>query len=318
MVQNISRKMNIEFVITGFDTLEKPVAAGVIILIIYIVVMVANLANICIIVLDKRLHQPMYLFICNLAVVDMLYSTSSCPTMIGVLLVGYKTISYVPCIVQMFAFGLGFVMEMFTISVMAFDRLIAILNPLRYHSILTNFRTVLLTILLWIMGSASMAIVPGTVLPLPLCYSSLKYVFCDYAAVVRLTCVDPNPYFDMISLFSFILMFGTFSFICMSYLRIVIIVVRMTSKGNRKKVFNTCISHLIVIVCYYGPTFVLTGLTRIGLVLTLEERHGMRVGTILGPSLVNPFIYCFSTKEIRNKILRILSKVEIKTEETRQ
>ncbi|XP_026851620.2 olfactory receptor 13-like [Electrophorus electricus] len=310
MVQNISRKMITEFVVTGFDTLEKPLGVGIVILIVYIFVMLANLANICFIVLDKRLHQPMYLFICNLAIVDMLYCTSSCPTMIGVLIVGYKSISYGPCIVQMFAFGLGFVMELFTISAMAFDRLIAILNPLRYHSILTNFRSILLTFLLWIVGSASMAIVPGTVLPLPLCYSSLKYVFCDYAAVVRLTCVDPNPYFDLMSLFSSIIMFGTFSFICMSYLRIVIIVIKMNSKGNKKKVFNTCLSHLIVIACYYGPTFILIGLTRIGLVLTLEERHGLRVGTILGPSLVNPFIYCFRTKEIRNKILRIISKVE--------
>ncbi|XP_076833524.1 olfactory receptor-like protein OLF3 [Brachyhypopomus gauderio] len=310
MFENVSRKIITEFVITGFDNLEKPTTVGIIIFIVYTAVMVANLANIYFIVLDKRLHQPMYLFICNLAVVDMLYCTSSCPTIISILLAGYKTVYYVPCIVQMFAFGLGFVMELFTISVMAFDRLIAILNPLRYHSILTNFRTILLTILLWILGSASMAIVPGTILPLPLCYSTLKFAFCDYAAVVSATCVDPTPYFNMISLCSFILMSGTFSFICMSYLRIVIIVVRMTSKGSRKKVFNTCISHLIVIVCYYGPIFVVIGLTRIGLVLTLEEILGLKIGTILGPSLVNPFIYCFRTKEIRNKILRILSKVQ--------
>uniref|UniRef100_A0A4W4DVT5 G-protein coupled receptors family 1 profile domain-containing protein n=2 Tax=Electrophorus electricus TaxID=8005 RepID=A0A4W4DVT5_ELEEL len=209
----------------------------------------------------------------------------------------------------MFAFGLGFVMELFTISAMAFDRLIAILNPLRYHSILTNFRSVLLTFLLWIVGSASMAIVPGTVLPLPLCYSSLKFAFCDYAAVVSATCIDPTPYFNLISMCSFILMIGSFSFICMSYLRIVITVVRMNSKGNKKKVFSTCLSHLIVIVCYYGPIFILTGLTRIGLALTMEQIHGLRVGTILGPSLVNPFVYCFRTKEIRSKILRIISKV---------
>ncbi|XP_072547676.1 olfactory receptor 6E1-like [Salminus brasiliensis] len=310
MAKNVSRNIITEFVITGFDTLEKPVVVGIIILTVYILVMIANLANICFIIFDRRLHQPMYLFICNLAIVDMLYCTSSCPTMIGVLIVGYKTISYVPCFVQMFAFGLGFVMELFTISVMAFDRLVAIINPLRYHSVLTNFRSVLLTFLLWILGSAAMAIVPGTVLPLPFCYSTLKYVFCDYAAVVRATCVDPNPYFNLMTGLTFILLFGTFSFICVSYIKIVIVVVNMDSKGSKKKVFNTCFSHLIVIVCYYVPTFILVVVTRIGLNLTLEERHGLRVGTILGPSLVNPFVYCFRTKEIRNKILRVLSKVE--------
>ncbi|XP_026851621.2 olfactory receptor 49-like [Electrophorus electricus] len=299
-----------EFVITGFDNFERPVAIGIGILTVYLLVMLANFVNICFIVLDKRLHQPMYLFICNLAIVDMLYCTSSCPTMIAVLIVGYKTISYVPCVVQMFVFGLSFMMELFTISAMAFDRLIAILNPLRYHSILSNFRSILLTLLLWILGSATMAIVPGSVVPLPLCYSTLKFMFCDYGSVVRLTCVDPTPYFDMMAILSFFMLFGTFGFICATYIRIVIVVIKMTSMCSKKKVFNTCFSHLVVIICYFGPTFVVTVLTRTGLVLTVEERHGLRIGTILGPSLLNPFIYCLRTKEIRNKIFRVISKVK--------
>ncbi|XP_058270266.1 olfactory receptor-like protein OLF3 [Hemibagrus wyckioides] len=309
MAENVSRRGISEFIITGFDNFEKPMILGIVILTVYLLVMFGNLANICFIVMDKRLHQPMYLFISNLAIVDMLYCTCSCPTMIGNLLIGFKTISYVPCIIQMFMFGLGFVMEMFTISVMAFDRFLAIIKPLRYHSILTNVRCVILTFLLWILGSATMSLVPGTVLPLPFCNTTLKFLFCEYGSVVRATCVDPNPYFDMMAIVTFFLMFGTFSFICGSYLMIVIVVVKMNSTGSKKKVFNTCFSHLTVVVCYYGPTFIITILTRAGMVLRLEERHGLRIGTILGPSLVNPFIYSFRTKEIRNKILRIVCKV---------
>ncbi|XP_076833483.1 olfactory receptor 8I2-like [Brachyhypopomus gauderio] len=310
MAKNVSRRIITEFVITGFDTFERPLAIGIGIFTVYLLVMLANLANIYFIVLDKRLHQPMYFFICNLAIVDMFYCTSSCPTMIGVLLVGYKTISYVPCIVQMFSFGVGFVMELFTISFMAFDRFIAILNPLRYHSILTNFRSVLLTFLLWVLGFATMAILPGTVIPLPLCYSTLAFMFCDYGSVVRTTCVDPAPYFDMTAMLSSFVLFATFGFICATYIRIAVLVIRMNSVGSKKKVFNTCFSHLIVIICFYGPTFAITVLTRTGMVLSLEGRHGLRIGTILGPSLLNPFIYCFRTKVIRNKILRITSKVK--------
>ncbi|XP_053095808.1 olfactory receptor 6N1-like [Pangasianodon hypophthalmus] len=309
MAQNVSRKTISEFVITGFDHFEKPMILGIVVLTVYILIMLGNLANICLIVMDKCLHQPMYLFICNLAIVDMLYCTCSCPTMIGNLLIGVKTISYVPCIIQMFVFGLGFVMEVFTISVMAFDRLLAIIKPLHYHTILTNVRSVILTFSLWILGSATVAVMPGTVLPQPFCYTTLKFIFCDYGSVVRATCVDPNPYFDLMAILTFFLLFGTFSFICGSYIMIVIVIVKMPSKGSKKKVFNTCFSHLIVVVCYYGPTFLITILTRTGIVLTIEERHGFRIGTILGPSLVNPFIYSFRTKEIRNKILRIVSKV---------
>ncbi|XP_017539791.1 olfactory receptor-like protein OLF3 [Pygocentrus nattereri] len=310
MAQNFSRKTITEFVITGFDTFEKPMAVGIAIFVVYMLVMLANFANICFIMLDQRLHQPMYLFICNLAIVDMLYCTSSCPTMISVLVVGYKTISYAPCVLQMFVFGLGFVMELFTISVMAFDRLIAIVNPLRYRSILTNYRSVLLTFLLWILGSATMAVLPATILPLPFCYSTLKFMFCDYGSVVRATCVDPNLYFDLMSVLTSVVLFGTFGFICGSYIRIVSVVVKMASNGGKQKVFHTCFSHLIVVICYYGPSFIITVLTRVGVALTLEERHGLRLGTILGPSLVNPFIYCFRTKEIRSKILKMVSKVE--------
>ncbi|XP_066534720.1 olfactory receptor 10G4-like [Hoplias malabaricus] len=308
-LQNFSRLSISEFVIGGFDTVQRPLVVGVVILIAYILVIIANLANIYFIVMDKHLHQPMYLFICNLAIVDIICCTSSCPTIISVLVAGYKTISYVPCIIQMFIYQISNTMEMFAISAMAFDRFIAISCPLRYHSVLTNGRSVLISVALWVAAFAILAVVPATILPLPFCESTLKYMFCDFAAVIRATCVDPNPHYYRGSILFSFLMFGTFGFICLSYLKIVMVVVKMSSKSDKKKVFNTCVSHFIVIVCYYAPTFVLIIRTRIGVVLTLEERHGLSVGTIIGPSLVNPFIYCLRTKEIRQKLLKILSKV---------
>ncbi|XP_051534729.1 olfactory receptor-like protein OLF3 [Myxocyprinus asiaticus] len=307
--QNISAKNISEFVILGFETVEHKLAIGVVLLVVYIVVMLANTANIWFIAKDKHLHQPMYIFICNLALVDMMYSSSACPSMIGVLIAGYKAIYYIPCVLQMCAFNVGSVMEMFAIALMALDRLIAISNPLRYHSILNTTRTVVISVLLWLVAGAILTVIPATVLPLPFCSSNIQYIFCEYASLIRATCVNPNPYFNMISTLSFVLLFGTFSFICLSYIRIIMAVIRMTSKGDKKKMFHTCFSHLIVIVCFYAPMFIRIVLTRIGVILTLEERNGLMVGAILGPSLVNPFIYCFRTKEIRNKIFRIMSKI---------
>ncbi|KAI4895427.1 hypothetical protein NFI96_007285 [Prochilodus magdalenae] len=299
-----------EFVIGGFDTLERPLVIGVVVLMLYILIMIANFANVYFIIMDKRLHQPMYLFICNLAVVDMIYCTSACPTMIGILIAGYKTIPYVPCIIQMSVFQLSTTMEMFAISVMAFDRLVAVGSPLRYQSILTNFRCFLITVALWMGGLVILAPVPATVVPLPYCSPALKYIFCDYAAVIRATCVDPAPYFNSLSVLSTVVILGTFGFICLSYLNIVVVVIKMSSVSDKKKVFNTCVSHLIVIVCYYAPRLVLLARARIGVVLTLEERNGLMIGSVIGPSLVNPFIYCLRTKEIRNKLFRIVSKLE--------
>ncbi|XP_065136181.1 olfactory receptor 6N2-like [Paramisgurnus dabryanus] len=299
--QNVSTKIISEFVILGLDTVEYKLVTGVVLLLIYILAMFANTANICFIAMDKRLHQPMYIFICNLALVDMLYSSSACPTMIGILLAGYKTISFIPCILQMCAFHLGGVMEMFAIGVMALDRLIAISNPLRYPVILNSTRTVLISVLLWIVAGSVLAIVPATVLPLPFCSSTIQYIFCEYASLIRTTCVDPSPYFNMMSSLLFVLLLGMFSFICLSYIRIIVAVMKMTLKSNKKKMFYTCLSHLIVITCFYVPMFVRVILTRLGVVLTTDERHGLMVGAMLGSSLVNPFIYCFRTKEITEK-----------------
>ncbi|XP_070762074.1 olfactory receptor 13G1-like [Enoplosus armatus] len=298
-----------EFIIGGFDTTQRPMLVGVVILIIYVLAILANMVNILFIIYDKRLHKPMYLLICNLAAVDILYTSSASPTMIGVLLAGVNTISYVPCLIQMFVFHLSGVMEMFALSVMAFDRLIAVSCPFQYHSYLTNVRTLVLTYILWIVACAFVFVMPATVRSLPHCNSKLKYTFCDYAAVMRTTCVNPTYYFNQITILSFFLLFFTFIFICLSYLYIIFFV-KLSSTDDKRKMGSTCLSHLIVVTCYYCPLFIRIVLTRLGVVLTLEARHGLMIGAILGPSLVNPFVYCFRTKEIKFKIFKIFKKVE--------
>ncbi|XP_056230262.1 olfactory receptor 10G4-like [Seriola aureovittata] len=298
-----------EFVIGGFDETKRPLLVGVVILITYVLAVLANMVNILFIIYDRRLHKPMYVLICNLAVVDILYMTSASPTMIGILVGGVNTISYVPCFIQMFAFHLGGVMEMFALSVMAFDRLVAISYPFQYHSFLTNARTLVLAYFLWIFACCFVAVLPASLVPLPHCSSTLKYTFCDYAAIMRTTCVDPTYYFGMVTIILFFILFFTFCFICLSYLGIIYFV-KLSSSSDKKKIGTTCLSHLIVVACYYCPLFIRIVLTRLGVELTLEARHGLMIGAILGPSLVNPFVYCLRTKEIRYKIFKIFSKVE--------
>ncbi|XP_026228878.1 olfactory receptor 4D11-like [Anabas testudineus] len=306
-LQNSSIKVT-EFIIDGFVTTKNPLLVGVVILIVYIVAVLVDIVNILVIMYKKKLHKPMYLLICNLAAVDLLYSSSVSPTIVGILVAGVKTISYVPCLLQMFAFHLGQVMEMFALSVMAFDRLIAVSCPFQYHSYLTNARIIVLTYILWIVACAFVAFVPATVIPLPLCYSVLKYNFCSYAAVIRTTCVDPNYYFNLIASIAFFLSFSTFGFICLSYVGIIYFV-KLSSNNEKKKIGSTCLSHLIVVTCYYLPLFIITILTRFGVVLTLEVRNGLNIGTIFITSLVNPFVYCLRTREIKNEIINMFKKL---------
>ncbi|KAL3991607.1 zona pellucida sperm-binding protein 1 [Sarotherodon galilaeus] len=237
-LQNTSIKVT-HFIIGGFDTVKRPVAVGVGMLITYLIAVIANVLNIVFIIFDKRLHKPMYLLICNLAVVDLLYTSSTCPTMIGVLLAGLSI------------FNWAGVMVSFALVLMAFDRLVAIIYPFQYHSYMTNTRTLVLTYILYVAAFGVVAVMPATAATLPYCTSRMK---------------------------------------------------------DKKKMASTCVSHLIVVTCYYSPLFVLIALTRVGVVLTLEERQGLLIGNILGPAVVNPFVYCFRTKEIKNKIFKIFTK----------
>ncbi|KAK2846767.1 hypothetical protein Q5P01_009766 [Channa striata] len=306
--QNTSIKVT-EFIIAGFDTTERPLVVGAVILFIFVLSVLANILNIFVIIYDKNLHKPMYILICNLGVVDILHASSSSPTMIRVLLAGVKTITYVPCFVQMFAFHLGEVMEMFVLAVMALDRLLAVGRPFQYHIYLTNKRTLVLTFFLWIVGCAFVAILPATVIPLPHCSTVLKYTLCSYASVTRTTCADPNYNFNLVAIIMFFLLFFTFSFICLSYVGIIWFV-KLSSSNDKKKIGSTCFSHLISVSCYYFPVFIITILTRFGLLLTLEVRNGLVISCILVPSVVNPFVYCLRTKEIKRRIISLFKNIK--------
>ncbi|KAL3991592.1 tropomyosin 2 [Sarotherodon galilaeus] len=308
-LQNASIKLT-HFIIGGFDTVKRPVAVGVVMLITYLLAVFASLVNIIFIVSDKQLHKPMYLLICNLAVVDVFYTSTVTPTMIGVLLAGVNTISYVDCLIQMYVFQVGAIMELFSLTIMAFDRLIAIIYPLQYHSYLTNTRILVFTYILWIVACSFTLFTLVTLAPLPHCYSRLRYTFCDYAAVMRTTCVDPEKYFNQVAIISFFLLFFTFTFICLSYCGILFFV-KILSNNDKKKMGSTLVSHLICVICLYCPLFIIVIFTRFGVVLTLEERQGLLIGIILGPSLVNPFVYCLRTKEIKIRIFKIFRKVNI-------
>ncbi|KAL3991582.1 son of sevenless [Sarotherodon galilaeus] len=295
------------FIIGGFDTLSRPIAVGVAILITYLLAVFANMANIMFIISDKRLHKPMYLLICNLAVVDIMYTSSCSQTMTGVLLAGVNTISYVECLIQMCVFHLGTSMESFVLAFMALDRFIAIIYPFQYHSYLTNTRVLVLTFILWFIAWCFVCYMPATVVPLPHCSSRLKYSFCDFPAVIRTTCVNPEKYFNEVAIVSFFIFFFTFVFICLSYCGILLFV-KLSSNNEKKKMGSTLVSHLICVIVYYCPAFVRNIFTRFGVVLTLEERQGLLIGAVLGPCLVNPFVYCLRTKEIKQKLFKIIKK----------
>ncbi|XP_062329460.1 olfactory receptor 10A7-like [Osmerus eperlanus] len=159
-------------------------------------------------------------------------------------------------------------MEPLTITLMAFDRLIAISYPLRYHIILSNRTMCLLIVVIWAIG----------------------------------TCVDPTMYFKIASTLFNCVLWTNFCLIIVSYMRIIYAVIKMSSSTHRKKTFSTCISHVVVVACFFFPKMVLSlsQVKNIGFSLTFSIRNGISICSTLGPSLVNPYVYGLNTKEIRN------------------
>nr|XP_046173048.1 olfactory receptor 10G4-like [Oncorhynchus gorbuscha] len=306
LLVNFTGKNVEEFTITGFDHLSHQKLLGLLIFITYFLVLLGSGTNICIILTDKRLHTPMYLLICNLAVVDIMFTTSTSTTMISVLLGEVKTISYYSCISRMYIYHLGGIEECLALSLMALDRTIAIRTPLRYHSILTNPRLFLLITATWLIGLGVMGVLTAQADSLPYCQPIIRYVFCDYPAMVRAACVNPEPYWVLPTILGLWLVGAQFIFILLSYMNLIYTVLRLPNNESRVQVFNNCICHIIVVSCYFAPKLVSVLLTRIGVMLNLTERNALLIMATLLPSLINPTVYCLKTKEIRKRLVQTM------------
>ncbi|XP_036820926.1 olfactory receptor 51E2-like [Oncorhynchus mykiss] len=130
-------------------------------------------------------------------------------------------------------------------------------------------------------------------------------------SLVRAACVNPSYYFNAISAVGTAILWVNLALIFFSYMKIVYVVIQMSSSKDRRKTFNTCVSHMIVVACFFIPKVLLMLVTRVGLVLTLSHRNGLIIGSTLGPSLVNPLVYCLKTKEIRGRLKYIFKRSEI-------
>ncbi|KAG7269642.1 hypothetical protein CRUP_016433 [Coryphaenoides rupestris] len=298
LLVNFSGHNVAEFTITGFDHLPHHKLMGAGILLTYCLVLLCSSINICVIATDRRLHRPMYLLICNLALVDIMFTTGASTTMISILLAGKKTISYHGCLSRVYVFHLGDIAQCLALSLMALDRTMAISEPLRYATLVTNWRVFALIALSWIIGFGCMGNLVWTLDRLPYCQPVIRYVFCDYAAMVRAACVDAEPYFVAPSIIGLWILAGQFPMIALSYGKLVITVLRLPNKKGGRT-FSTVVSHFIPAASFYAPKLVSILLTRVGVKLNLTERNALQIIGTLVPPLINPLVYCLQTKEIR-------------------
>ncbi|XP_040195500.1 olfactory receptor 52D1-like [Rana temporaria] len=276
-------------------------------LLVYISVIMFNVAVITAVLLHKSLQEPMYIFVCVLCINGLYGSTSFFPSLIFNLVNHINTITYTGCLTQVFCIHTYVGCEMTILVIMAYDRYVCICNPLRYHSIISLFVVFKLVALAWFYTIILVGLHLVLTIRLPICDTVILKVYCDNWSVVRLSCIDVtiNNGFGLFIGSTFI---GPMPMlIIISYIQILRACIR-SSKGFRAKALQTCTPHLITVTIYTANLFFELLIYRfIPESLNYELRTIMSVQVVASPPLLNPLIYGLKLKDIKVKILRLFS-----------
>ncbi|XP_053877639.1 olfactory receptor 52E4-like [Malaclemys terrapin pileata] len=277
--------------------------------VMYTIALLGNFTILFIVKREPSLHGPMFYFLCMLAITDLVMSTSTVPKMLSIFWFNSREISFSACLTQMYFIHSFSGMESGILVAMAFDRYVAICNPLRYSTILTN--SVVAKIGLAVVLRSGILTLPYPFLASrwPYCRTNIiPHCYCRHIAVVKLACADIHisSYYGLFNLFLEIGM--DVFFIAVSYTLILRTIFRLPTKNARLKTFGTCISHLCAISALYIPDFFSSLTQWVGLYVHLR----VLIATLymLVPPMLHPIIYGVRTKRIRDRLLQLFTHKE--------
>ncbi|KAE8619440.1 hypothetical protein XENTR_v10009773 [Xenopus tropicalis] len=271
---------------------------------IYLVGVLGNIALITVTFVDAHLHTPMYFFLCNLSTVDIIFTNATLSKLMDILLSGNKSMSIKECFSQMFFFIFAASTEDTLLPTMAYDRYIAISNPLHYHSIMNNKSCVLLLIANWISGCLNSFILTLAASHLTLCQSNkIKHFFCDVKALQKIACPD---IMFLIIIYAEAIILGLLPFLLslISYIKIITIILGIKSKTGRRKVFSTCSSHFTVLVIFYGAAMCMY--MRPPSEQSEEFDQVFSLLFVAVTPILNPLIYSLRNKEVKGALMRLM------------
>ncbi|XP_044111340.1 olfactory receptor 7G2-like [Neovison vison] len=295
-----------EFLLLGLteDPKWQPLLFGLF-LTMYLVTVLGNLLIILVISSDSHLHTPMYFFLSHLAFTDICFTTTTIPKMLVNIQRQSKSISYTGCLTQV-GFVLFFAcLENFLLAAMAYDRYVAICQPLRYTVIMNPYLCGLLILLSLTISIADALLHSLMVLRLSFCTDlEIPHFFCELAQVIKLACSDTLINNILVYLVASILGGIPLLGIIFSYIQIVSSTRRMSSAGGKYKAFSTCGSHLSVVSLFYGTAF--------GVYISSAVTHSPRdtasasVMYTVVPPMLNPFIYSLRNKNIKGALKKLI------------
>ncbi|XP_067414489.1 olfactory receptor 10D3-like [Emydura macquarii macquarii] len=268
----------------------------------YLCTLLGNLLIFSAILVDSRLHTPMYLFLCNLSVLDIGFASISTPKLLFNLWTKSRTISLGGCMSQIFFFQFLGSTECLIYTVMAFDRYVAICHPLRYLIIMNRKVCAILTAGSWISSSFHATILTSLTFTLPYCGpNAVDYFFCDIFPVVKLACADTYVIETVTFTNTGVVPMTCFSLILLSYIRIVYSILKMKSGEGRRKAASTCASHLTVVTLFFGPCAVIYTQPELSKVVATAVQIFGDVAT----HMLNPVIYTLRNKEVKGALKKL-------------
>ncbi|XP_059551218.1 olfactory receptor 7D4-like [Myotis daubentonii] len=296
-----------QFLLLGFsdDPKLQPLLCGVF-LCMYLFTVLGNLLIIVAISSDSHLHTPMYFFLANLSFVDICFTSTTVPKMLVNVQAQSKNISYIGCLIQVYFFMTFGGMDNFLLTVMAYDRYVAICHPLYYTVVMNPRFCGILVLISWFIMFWDSLLHTLLIRRLTFCVGTeIPHFFCELAQILKVACSD--TLINNIVLYVATALLGVLPLtgILFSYSKIVSSLMRISSAGGKYKAFSTCGSHLSVVSLFYG--------TSLGVYLSSALNHSSLQNSVasvmytLVTPMLNPFIYSLRNKDVKGALRRLLN-----------
>ncbi|KAM4636985.1 olfactory receptor 5AR1-like [Discoglossus pictus] len=303
-----NKSNTVEFLIIGFsESPDLQIPLFLLFLLIYFLTVLVNLVIVLLICFDFHLQKPMYYFLCSMSCLDISYSSVTSPYLLHMFITANKMISFKGCMVQLYFFNSFASMEYLLLTTMAYDRYMAICNPLFYPQVMNRRACLILIVMAWIAGF--LAGLPVTVLTSVLTYCASNIInnfFCDVTPLLKLACDDTSAITFVMFAQGVCLIFSCFLLTIMSYIYIISAIMKISSTGGRHKTFSTCGSHLTVVIIFY--VLVVGVYMKPTSSYSLDEGKFLSVLYVNVLPMLNPIIYSLRNKDVKKALRKISRK----------
>lgn len=298
-----------DFILAGLSSDEKIQALlFVIFFLLYLISLGGNLAIIVAIWTERKLHTPMYFFLGNLSFLDICYSSVTVPKLLLGLVGGKSEISYRGCMTQLYFYVSCCSTECLLLSVMGFDRYVAICDPMHYTITMSKDKCLQLAAGLWFVGFATSIIHTIFTARLPYCNSHrISHFFCDIPPMLKLACSDTFLNEILILTAGGFLGLSSFAFTLVSYVQIILTILKIHTNVGRRRAFSTCASHLMVVIIFFGSISFMYMRPTSSYSLEQDQLVSL-LYAVVTPAL-NPIIYTLRNKEVKIALKKKVNKM---------